>query len=80
MINFKTGDKVKVLSKSLGKALYHSYIFKVCKKQGYGYVVRTYFGEIEVHYDKAMPCGDFFAPYDLEPYIDLSIPEELFEL
>lgn len=35
--------------------------------------------EIEVHYDKTT-CGDFFAPEDLEPYIDLTIPEELFEL
>ena len=79
MIEFKVGDKVRILYKSRGAAPHRSHIFKTCVKKGYGYVVRTCYNEIEVHYDKTQKCGDYFASSDLEPYID-PIPEELFEL
>ena len=80
MIEFKVGDKVRILCKSRGRSSRLSSIFKECVERGYGYVVRTCYDEIEVHYNKTKTAGDYFAPLDLVPYIDYTVPEELFEL
>lgn len=59
MTKFKVGDKVRILGKSRGCSPRCSPVYQRCQQQGYGYIVRTCFGEPEVHYDKAPTCGDF---------------------
>lgn len=80
---FKIGDKVRVLSKSRGGPLHNSNVYRKCQQQGYGYITQINGKhEIVVHHDKKIRYdGDFFAPKDLEPYIEpYIVPEELFEL
>ena len=68
---FKIGDKVKILSKSVGVPLESSNIYNNGLDQGYWFVnlannQLVQIGCLVVHYNKNATIGDFFLPEDLE--------------
>lgn len=72
---FQKGDKVRILSKSLGGPLEQSSVYKQGK--GIGYISRVCHQYLVVHWLKCMTIGDYFQPGDLE---HVQLPDELFIL
>lgn len=82
---FQNGDRVRIISKSVGCILEDSSVYK--KREGIGYVIDanhsyTSYGSkcVLVHSKKEENVGDFFTPEDLELYeIPTKVIDSLFD-